>query len=80
MDTAISLDINAYKEAEREAGNLQLSIPEFCSMAIREFVKNNQKSTVTRQLDAFYSTHKVVMDDDIMQAQCKLLSEESWEW
>ena len=79
MNTAISLDINVFQEAEREAGNLRLSVPEFCSMAIKEFVKNNKKSAITEQLDAFYSTHKAVIDDDIMQAQCSILSEENWE-
>ena len=80
MNTAVSLDINVFQEAEREAYNLSLSIPEFCSMAIKEFVKNKQKSTITKQLDSFYSTHKAVIDDDIMQAQCNLLGEEEWEW
>ena len=80
MNTAVSLDINVFQEAEREAGNLRLSIPEFCSMAIREFVKNNQKSTITKQLDVYYSTHKAVVDNDIVQAQCALLGEEDWEW
>ena len=80
MNTAISLDINVFQEAEREAVNLNLSVPELCSMAIREFVKNNQKSAVTKQLDDFYSAHKAVIDDDIMQAQCNLLREEDWEW
>ena len=80
MNTVISLDINVFREAEREASNLRLSVPEFCSMAIMEFVKNNRKSAITKQLDTFYSTYKTVIDDDIMQAQCKLLGEEDWEW
>ena len=61
MNTAISLDINIFQEAEREASHLRLSVPEFCSMAIKEFVKNNKKSAITEQLDAYYSTHKAVI-------------------
>ena len=81
MNTAISLDINVFREAEREADHLRISVPEFCSMAIKEFVKNNRKSTITKQLDTFYSTHKAVIDEDILQAQYDLLSEEEdWEW
>jgi len=79
-NTAVSLDINVFQEAKREAENLNISVPEFCSMAIKEFLKNNQKSTITSQLDSFYSINKAVIDDDIMQAQCNLLSEEDWEW
>jgi hypothetical protein len=66
-------------KAEREAGHLHISVPEFCTMAIQEFVKNNEKSEITKQLDAFYSAHKAVIDDDILQAQYDLLSEEEWE-
>jgi hypothetical protein len=77
MNTAISLDINVFQEAEREANHLHISVPEFCTMAIQEFVK---KSATTKQLDAFYSTRKAIIDDDILQAQYDLLSEEEWEW
>jgi hypothetical protein len=80
MDTAISLDINVFQEAEREADHLRISVPEFCSMAIKEFVKNNQKSATTKQLGSFYSTHKAVIDDDILKAQYDLVGEEEWEW
>jgi hypothetical protein len=80
MNTAISLDISVFREAEREAENLRISLPEFCSIAIKEFVRNNEKSKTTQQLDAFYSTHKAILDDDILQAQYDLLGEEDWEW
>jgi len=78
MNTAISLDINAFRAAEREAEHLRLTIPEFCSVAIKEFVKNNKKSALTKQLDDFYLTHNVKIDDDILQAQYDLLGEEDW--
>jgi hypothetical protein len=80
MNTAISLDINVFREAERGADHLHISVPEFCTMAIQEFAKNTQKSATTKQLDAFYSTHKAIIDDDILQAQFDLVSEEEWEW
>ena len=80
MNTAISLDINIFREAVREADHLHMSVPEFCSMAIKEFVKNSQKNTITKQLDNFYSVHKAVIDEDILQAQYDLLDEEDWEW
>jgi len=78
MNTAISLDINVFQEAKREAENLRISIPEFCSVAIKEFVKNNKKSALTKQLDDFYSTNKAKIDEDILQAQYDLLGEEDW--
>ena len=78
MNTAIVLDLNSFREAEREAENLSISVPEFCSMAIQEFIKNKNKSTITQQLDAFYSAHQVKIDEDIQQAQYDLLGEEDW--
>jgi len=80
MNTAVSLDINVLREAERGADHLRISVPEFCSLAILEFAKNSPKSEITKQLDAFYSTHKAKIDDDILQAQYDLVGEEDWEW
>ena len=77
MNTAISLDINSFREAERGAENLRISVPEFCSMAIQAFVKNNE-SEITKQLDDFYSTHKAKIGEDILQAQYDLLGDEDW--
>jgi hypothetical protein len=36
MNTAISLDINVFRGAD----HLRISVPELCSMAIQEFIKN----------------------------------------
>ena len=78
MNTAILLDVNSFQEAKREAEHLHITIPEFCSVAIQEFVKNNKKSTITRQLDNFYSTHEAKIDEDILQTQYDLIGEEDW--
>jgi len=78
MNTAVSLDLISFQEAEREAKQLHISLPEFCSLAIQAFIKNNNKSDITRQLDNFYSTNKAKVDNDILQAQYDLLGEEDW--
>ena len=78
MNKTITLDINIFHEAEKEAENMHISIPELCSIAIQEFVKNNRKSPITKQLDDFYSTHKAKVDDDILQAQYDILGDEDW--
>ena len=78
MEMAISLDTNIFKEAEREAAHLHVSVPEFCSLAIQEFIKKRHKTDITRQINEFYSNHKVDLDDDILQAQYDMLPEENW--
>ena len=69
MNAVISLDVEVFREAEREAEYLQVSVPELCSMAILEFVKNHHKDSITRKVNAVYSTYKAEIDEDILQAQ-----------
>ena len=78
MDMTISLDIEIFEQAEREAENLAMSMPELCSMAIKEFVQSHRKNTITEQLNAVYSTYKAKIDEDILQAQYDGLGEEDW--
>jgi len=78
MDMAITLDNNLFREAEREAEQLDVSIPEFCSLAVKEFIKNRKKSELTKQINDFYSQFKTEIDADILQAQYDMLAEEEW--
>ncbi|MCL2175389.1 MAG: hypothetical protein FWB73_05015 [Treponema sp.] len=74
---AISLDNNILKEAEKEAKQLHVSLPELCSMAVQEFLNNRGKSEITKQINAVYANYKPEIDADILQAQYDLL-EEDW--
>jgi len=78
MDMAITLDNNLFKEAEREAEQLDVSISEFCSLAVKEFIKNRKKSEITKQINNIYSKYKAEIDADILQAQYDLLDKEDW--
>ena len=78
MEMAITLDINVLKEAEREARQLQVSVPEFCTLAIKEFVKNRSKNEITKQLNEVYTKYTAEINADILQAQYDLLDEEDW--
>jgi len=78
MGMAISLDNRIFKEAEREAQQLHVSLPEFLSLAVQEFIKNRNKSDITKQLNEVYDNYKAEIDSDILQAQYDLLDEEDW--
>jgi hypothetical protein len=78
MEMTVSLDVDVFREIKQEADQLQVSVPELCSMAILEFVQNRRKTTITEQLNSVYSTYKAKIDDDILQAQYDLLEEEDW--
>jgi hypothetical protein len=78
MKMTVSLDVDVFQEVKLDAEQLQVSVPELCSMAIQEFVQNRRKTTITEQLNTVYSTYKAKIDDDILQAQYDLLEEEDW--
>jgi hypothetical protein len=78
METAVVLDDESFQAAEREAVQLRVSLPMFCSLAIREFVQNHRKDSITEQLNAVYSGYTAKIDDDILQAQYDCLDREDW--
>ena len=78
MNTAVSLDIEVFRIAEQEAEHLEISVPEFCSMAIQEFLQNRHKDSITEKVNKVYSTYKAKIDEDILQAQYDMLEEEDW--
>jgi hypothetical protein len=78
MTTSIELDTDVFQEAERQADALHLSVGDFCSLAIREFVQNRRTASITERLNAVYTTYRPPLDDDILQAQYDLLGEEDW--
>ena len=78
MDATFSLDVGIFREMEREAELQQVSIPELCSMAIREYLQNRHKTTITEQINAVFLICKSEIAEDILQAQYDGLPEEDW--
>ncbi|MDR0452147.1 MAG: hypothetical protein LBH15_03810 [Treponema sp.] len=78
METVVVLDTESFRAAEREAVQLRVSLPVFCSLAIREFVQNHRKKSVTEQLNTVYAEYTARIDDDILQAQYDSLGGEDW--
>jgi len=78
MNTAVSLDVEIFQMAEKEAEFLQVSVPELCSLAIKDFLQNKHTNPITEKVNAIYSTYRAKIDDDILQAQYDGLEEEDW--
>jgi hypothetical protein len=78
METAIVLDTESFRAAEQEAIQLRVSMPALCSMAIREFVQNRRKNSITEQLNAVYTGYTAKIDDDILQVQYDGTGVEDW--
>jgi hypothetical protein len=78
MEKVIVLDTESFQAAKRESLQLRVSLPEFCSLAIREFVQNHRKNSVTEQLNAVYTGYMAKIDGDILQTQYDGLDGEDW--
>jgi len=78
MEMAVSLDNTIFKEAEREARLMHVTLPELCVLAVQEYIKNRGKSDITKQLNAVYDNYTATIDAGLAQAQYDLLEEEDW--
>ena len=78
MKTAISINDDVFEKAEKTAQLLGLSRSKLFSMAVLEFVQNHEPEAITAKLNKVYSKNGSRLDDDILQANYDLFSEDVW--
>jgi predicted transcriptional regulator len=78
MKTAISISDEVFQEAEQTAQQLGLSRSRMYSMAIVEFIQSHNPDAITAKLNEVYSTVDSRLDDDLIQANYDLLSQDAW--
>jgi hypothetical protein len=78
MNTAISISVEVYQEAEQTAKQLGLSLSKLYSLAIHEFVRTHKPDAITAKLNEIYCTNDSKLDDDILQANFELVSKDEW--
>jgi hypothetical protein len=78
MKTAISINDDVFLEAEQTAQQLGLSRSKMYSMAILEFVQNHNPDAITTKLNEIYSRNDSKLDDEIIQTNYDLLSQDEW--
>jgi len=78
MKTAISINDDVFAQAEIAAQQLGMSRSKLYSQAILEFVQNHYPDSVTAKLNEVYSHEDSSLDDDIIQANYDLVSQEDW--
>jgi hypothetical protein len=77
MKTAISISDEVFQEAEQTAQQLGLSRSRMYSMAIVEFIQSHNPDAITAKLNEVYSTVDSRLDDDLIQANYDLLSQDA---
>ena len=78
MKTAISINDDIYREAELTAQELGLSRSKLYSLAILEFIQTHKPEAITAKLNEVYDKNISKLEDDIVQANYDLLSDEDW--
>jgi hypothetical protein len=78
MNTTISVDEITYRSAEETAAERGLTSSRLYALAIEEYISNHRIDAVTERLNAYYTTHKAVIGEDIRQSQYNLISREDW--
>ena len=66
------------KAAEQLARQMGITVDEFYTTAVTEYVVAHQKQMVTESLNRIYATEPSSMDPAIVQAQNKTLRSETW--
>jgi hypothetical protein len=78
MKTAISINDDVYREAELTAQELGLSRSKLYSLAILEFIQTHKPDAITSKLNEVYDKNNSKLEDDIIQTNYDLLSNEEW--
>jgi predicted transcriptional regulator len=78
MKTAISVPDAVFRQAEAAARRLRISRSQLYSMAITEFLKRQQASSITERLNEVYSRQPAKVDAALHRAQLKSIEKESW--
>jgi predicted transcriptional regulator len=78
MKTAISISDEVFQEAEQTAQQLGLSRSRMYDLAIVEFIQSHNPDAITAKLNEVYSTVDSRLDDDLIQANYDLLSQDAW--
>ncbi len=78
MKTAISLPDELFKQAERYAKEHGLSRSELFASALKKYLGERSGDAVTQALDSVYANESSKMDPAILQAQARVIGDESW--
>jgi len=78
MKTAISIPDEIFNEAELYAKNNGISRSQLFTLAVKYFVKNNQKNTITQKLNEVYSKGSEALEGGMQKMQFMSLEREEW--
>ena len=78
MKTTVSLPDDLFRMADAAARRLQVSRSELYARAISEFLKSQDRNTVTERLNEVYSRRSAKLDSGLHRAQLESLKKDVW--
>jgi metal-responsive CopG/Arc/MetJ family transcriptional regulator len=78
MKTAVSMPDDLFQMAEATARRLRVSRSELYAKAIAEFLKRQQRNTITERLNEVYSRNRAKVDSALHRAQLESLEKDAW--
>jgi len=79
MKTAISINNQLFKKADKLSKKLKMSRSEFYCKAIDKYISEIESSNVTEKLNVIYSNEKSTLDPVLNVIQLSSLDNEEWE-
>jgi metal-responsive CopG/Arc/MetJ family transcriptional regulator len=78
VKTAISVPDDLFQQAEAVARRLQVSRSELYAKALTEFLKQQDRSSITDRLNNVYSRQTAKLDPAVHRAQLQALPKDDW--
>ena len=78
MKTAISLPDNVFEAADDLATRLKVSRSQLYVMALEKFIRENQSSDLTQQIDRFIDEFGQPDDEVMMSSQVRDMKKVEW--
>ncbi len=78
MEKNVSIPEAVLLNAEETAKELGVSLSEFCTTALKAYIKSSKESSVTRRLNEVYENESSSLDPGLMRLQMLAIGKEEW--
>ncbi len=78
MKTEMSIPNPLYQRSQRLAQQLEMSLPEFFLVALKDYVEHHQHDDITKQLNQIYEADESTLEPDMAHLQHMSVGQEQW--
>jgi metal-responsive CopG/Arc/MetJ family transcriptional regulator len=78
MKTEMSIPSSLYQQSQRLAQQLNMSLPDFFLVALKDYVDHYQADDITTQLNQIYETEESRLEPEMAHIQHMSVGQEQW--